>query len=104
MADPLSQQLGVRAAIDQDALPRDVAGVRAAQIGAEPAEFLRLAEALGRQLRPARRQRRLGADAFLLRNVKLLISRSVANGPGRMLLMVTLRPTCARTSLLTSPC
>ena len=81
------------AAVDQQILPGDVAGLRRAQEGAGRAEFGRIAEALGRDGGDAR----LGG--FLLDAARpsarppcsaCARSRSVSKAPGRMLLMVTL--------------
>jgi len=57
----------MRSAVDQDALSRDIARMRAAEVGTESANLHRIAEAFGRQLRPARGKRLFGTDALLLR-------------------------------------
>jgi hypothetical protein len=43
-----SERAGIGAAVDQDVLPRDVAGLRRAQEGAGRAEFIGVSETFGR--------------------------------------------------------
>src|SRR5437764_790607 len=64
---PPSQRARERAAIEQDVLPGDEAGLVGAEESAGEAKLFRVAEAAGRILLGAFRQPRLVRDATLLR-------------------------------------
>ena len=101
-----SERPGIRAAVDQEVLPGDVARLRAAEVGAGVAELLRVAEAPGGD-----RLARVSASAPLDRHAPRLgaeldsveRSRSVAKKPGSRLLIVTLCRTVWRASPATKP-